>query len=211
MTPRRIYHITHVDNLTAIADAGALRCDALMDGEGGPSAEIGMGRIKRRRRRLPVKSQAETMVAEYVPFYFCPRSVMLYLIYRANAPGLSYRGGQEPIVHLSAPLERALDWVEATGRRWAITFSNASASYARFSSKRSDVERLKWSAIESRDWSRGEIKQSKQSEFLVHQTFPWSLIDCIGVANDGIAKRARRALRGQAASGLIRVQPDWYY
>lgn len=43
-------------------------------------------------------------VGQCVPFYFCPRSVMLYVIYCANHDELSYRGGQGPILHLEADL-----------------------------------------------------------------------------------------------------------
>ena len=49
-------------------------------------------------------------VGDCVPFYFCPRSVMLYLIHRANHPELDYRGGQGPIVHLEADLHEAANW-----------------------------------------------------------------------------------------------------
>ncbi len=45
-----------------------------------------------------------------MPFYFCPRSVMLYLIHQANYPELEYRGGQQSIVNLQADLKAAVDW-----------------------------------------------------------------------------------------------------
>ncbi len=51
---------------------------------------------------MEVKCHPGTKVGEYVPFYFCPRSVMLYILYMGNHPELGYRGGQAPIVHLSA-------------------------------------------------------------------------------------------------------------
>src|SRR5262249_46582806 len=97
----RIYHITHVETLTRIAADGVLWSDAVMVRRGGPAVSIGMSAIKQRRlRELRVTCHPETFVGEYVPFYFCPRSIMLYLVYMANHPELTYRGGQEPIVHL---------------------------------------------------------------------------------------------------------------
>ncbi len=54
---------------------------------GGPAGSIGMSNIKQRRLQLPLRCHKGDSVGEYVPFYFCPRSVMLYLIYRANHPG----------------------------------------------------------------------------------------------------------------------------
>ena len=104
-----IYHITHVDNLAAIVREGVLISDTTMLERGGPSVTIGMSAIKRRRvEDLTVSCHPGTKVGDYVPFYFCPRSVMLYLIYRANHEDLSYRGGEGPIVHLEADLHEVV-------------------------------------------------------------------------------------------------------
>jgi len=46
-------------------------------------------------------------VGDCVPFYFCPRSVMLYLIYQGNHPDLQYHGGQDLVLHLEADLYRS--------------------------------------------------------------------------------------------------------
>jgi ssDNA thymidine ADP-ribosyltransferase, DarT len=60
-----------------------------------------------------------------VPFYFCPRSIMLYLLHRGNHPELDYTGGQRPIVHLVADLHEIVRWAEAQGVRWAFSDRNA--------------------------------------------------------------------------------------
>ena len=92
-----VYHITHVDNLPAIVDEGSLVCDREMIRRGGPAQAVGMSEIKRRRvEQLAVDCHPGTMVGDYVPFYFCPRSVMLYVIHMANHRELAYRGGQGP-------------------------------------------------------------------------------------------------------------------
>jgi hypothetical protein len=94
-TPR-VYHITHVNNLPAIIANGGLISDAAMIARGGPAATIGMGTIKQRRLTLPVKCHPGLNVGDCVPFYFCPRSIMLFVIHCANHPELTYRGGQGP-------------------------------------------------------------------------------------------------------------------
>src|SRR5262245_43359662 len=99
-----IYHITHVDNLPSIIAEGGLHSDATMIARAGPVNAIGMSNIKARRLALPVACHPTDKVGEYVPFYFCPRSIMLFVIHRANHPDLSFRGGQQPIVHLEADL-----------------------------------------------------------------------------------------------------------
>lgn len=112
-----------------------------MIARGGPSATIGMSNIKRRRLALPVRCHPGDRVGDYVPFYFCPRSVMLFVIYCANARELTYRGGQGPIVHLEADLRAVIAWAEEAGRRWAFTLSNAGANYAEFGPARSTCTR----------------------------------------------------------------------
>src|ERR1700687_1641277 len=107
-TPPLIYHITHVDNLPQILADGGLLSDRTMANRGGPSCPVGMSSIKQRRLTLPVTCHDGDFVGDYVPFYFCPRSVMLYLIYMRNHPDLAYRGGQDPIVHLEANVEEVV-------------------------------------------------------------------------------------------------------
>ncbi len=106
----KIYHITHVDNLPSIVAQGGLLSDAAMIAEGGPIAPIGMSTIKQWRLTLPVKCHSGDHVGDYVPFYFCPRSIMLYVIHCSNHPELSYRGGQGPIVHLESNLLDVVNW-----------------------------------------------------------------------------------------------------
>ncbi len=57
MMPARpcVYHITHVDNLPAIIQAGGLWSDTKMLARGGPRVSIGMSTIKERRLKLPVR------------------------------------------------------------------------------------------------------------------------------------------------------------
>lgn len=96
----RIHHITPVANLGRIVEDGCLLSDAAMIAAGGPPVTIGMSRIKQRRLTLPVGCHPPSCVGDFVPFYFCPRSIMLFVIHCANHPDLTYRGGQGPIVHL---------------------------------------------------------------------------------------------------------------
>ena len=41
---------------------------------------------------------------------FCPRSIMLYILHMGNHPDISYKGGQQPIVHLQADFHKVIDW-----------------------------------------------------------------------------------------------------
>lgn len=118
----KLYHILHVDRLPSIVADGGLWCDAEIERHQLPGTVIGMNTIKQRRLRcLRLGSYPDLYVGDCVPFYFCPRSVMLYLIYCANHTELAYRGGQGPIVHLETDLHAVVAWAENNGLRWGFT------------------------------------------------------------------------------------------
>jgi hypothetical protein len=106
----KIYHIVHVDRLASIVADGYLWSDAVIVQRAAPGTTIGMAGIKQRRLSLPVDCHPGDRVGEYVPFYFCPRSIMLYVIYCRNHPALEYRDGQGEIIHLQADLHEAVTW-----------------------------------------------------------------------------------------------------
>jgi hypothetical protein len=208
----KIYHITHVDNLRDIVTTGGLLSDAEMIRRGGPGQTIGLSGIKRRRvEELQVPCHPGTKVGDYVPFYFCPRSVMLYVIHCANHPELTYRGGQDPIVHLEADLHRVVAWANDNRVRWAFSLSNAGAYYTEFRSNLSDLHELDWDAIAARDFRDPDVKECKQAEFLLYGYFPFVLVERIGVFNALIRDTVTQALAGGGYTPCIEVRAEWYY
>ena len=208
----KLYHITHVDNLRAIASDGGLVSDAAMIERGGPVQAIGMSGIKRRRvEELEVDQHPGTKVGDYVPLYFCPRSIMLYVIHCANHPELTYRGGQEPIVHLEADVHAVIQWAERSGVRWAFSLSNAGAYYTEYRSRVEELDQLYWPAITATDFRPDQVKERKQAEFLVHGRFPLDLIERVGVRSAGIQARAAAALSGTGCRVPIEVRQEWYF
>ncbi len=175
----KIYHIVHVDRLASIIADGHLWSDATMTARQGVGTTIGMSNIKQRRLNLPLNSHPDLHVGACVPFYLCPRSVMLYLLFKANDRDLGYRGGQEPIVHLMADLKQTADWAEAHGQRWAFTTTNAGSRFFDDYTNLAQLDQVDWSAVKATYWM-GQ-KDGKQAEFLVERQFPWHLISGVGV------------------------------
>lgn len=207
----RVYHITHVDNLPSILTAERLWSDADMIAQGGPKATIGMSSIKQRRLGLPVVGHPGLMVGASVPFYWCPRSVMLYVLHKGNHSGVTYKGGQEQIVHLEAPLFDIVEWAKQEGRRWAFSLSNAGAQYSEFRTKLADLGDINWDAIQNNYWSDPDVKEGKQAEFLLESYFPFTLVQRIGVQNAAVGKRVHAALTGSPHRPRVEVLPAWYY
>jgi hypothetical protein len=208
----KIYHITHIDNLPRIVADGGLLSDAVMVARGGPDVTIGMSEIKRRRlEELEVTCHPTTFVGEYVPFYFCPRSIMLYMFWRDNRPEITYHGGQEPIIHIEADLRETVAAADQEGRRWAFSLSNAGARYAEFRRDLDDLEDVDWQAVASHDFWKSEVKEGKQAEFLVEEMFSLNLIGRIGVHSTAVRDQAREALSGLDDPPPVAVRPAWYY
>lgn len=206
----KIYHIVHVDRLPSIVADGLLWCDAEIVRRAPPGTTIGMNGIKQRRlTELRLSSHPDLHVGDCVPFYFCPRSVMLYLIYQGNHPEMAYRGGQGPVVHFEADLSAVVAWASAQAVRWAFTLSNA-GSY--FFEDRNDLARLNeinWPAVQARDWRAH--KEGKQAEFLLEQRFPWHLIERIGVHSAAVHRQVVNALPAHGHRPPVEVRRDWYY
>jgi len=208
----KIYHITHVDNLAAIVTEGVLLSDAAMIVREGPSMTIGMSAIKRRRvEEIAVSCHPGTKVGDYVPFYFCPRSVMLYLIHRANHPDLNYRGGQGPIVHLEADLHEVVAWAQEQDRRWAFSLSNAGSYYVEILNRLERLDQINWGAIAATDFRSADIKEGKQAEFLLHGSFPWELVQRIGVISAEMKARAEASLAQATHKPHVEILSNWYY
>ncbi len=212
----KIYHIIHVDRLASVIADGCLWCDAQVLQRNRPGTQIGMSNIKQRRLlELRLSSHPGLLVGGCVPFYFCPRSVMLFIIHMRNHQDLAYRGGQGPIIHLEADLHEVVSWAEQNGRRWAFTLSNAGAYYFE---DRNDLNRLgeiDWDAVQATQWGGNNLphsgKEGKQAEFLLEGCFPWELVSRIGVQSQPVYNQVSAALAGNGHRPTLELKPDWYY
>lgn len=208
----KIYHIVHVDRLASIVADGCLWCDAEMNRRKPVGTTIGMDDIKRRRLyKLRLNSHPGLFVGDCVPFYFCPRSVMLYLIYKRNHEGLTYRGGQEPIIHFEADLRQTVAWATSHGQRWAFTLSNAGAYYFEDRCDLDRLEEIQWDAVRATNFQAPAVKEGKQAEFLLEFQFPWELVTRIGVLSKPVYSQVLNTVQHLAHQPSVRVIPDWYY
>ncbi|MBY0374673.1 MAG: DUF4433 domain-containing protein [Bryobacteraceae bacterium] len=204
----KIYHIVHVDNLASIVADGCLWSDSVMVNRAG-AAVIGNREIKADRLRLPVDCHAGTCVGDYVPFYLCPRSVMLYVISKRNHPNVAYKDGQGPVVHLVADMHEVIEWAGANKRRWAYTDINAANRAADFYNDLANLAKLNWDAIGTMQWA--SCRDHKMAEFLMHENFPWELVSGIGVYSGTIGTRAIAAFGKSAHRPWVKVKQEWYY
>jgi len=206
----KIYHIVHIDRLSSIIREGYLWCDTEINRNPRPGTAVGIPKIKQRRLTKPLASHPGLCVGDCVPFYFCPRSVMLFVIYKQDHPDLPYRGGQDCIVHLEADMRQAVAWAEKWNIRWAFTPSNAGAFDSEDRCDLAHLGEINWDAVQTHDFA--ECKKDKQAEFLVEWRFPWWLVSRIGVISPQRCNQTLGILvnaRGHAPN--VEIRREWYY
>ena len=205
--PAPIYHITHVDNLAGIIANQRLFSDARRRAGACDPVRIGYKHIKDRRMNRPVLIAAGGCLGDYVPFNFCPRSVMLHAIWRGLVDG--YEGGQKRVVHLVSSVQSAV----TVGQPWAFTDRHAEPPEADYFENLDDLHRLRWEIIRANNWGGHERRPFKQAEFLVYDWFPWTAIEAIGVIEDTVAVEVSQILATFDCEHRppVKIEPGWYY
>ncbi|HBE20459.1 MAG TPA: DUF4433 domain-containing protein [Cyanobacteria bacterium UBA11149] len=208
--PTPIYHITHIDNLESILKSDGLIANSRLRRQQIPYRDLAYENIQDRRARIRVPCGAGGVLPDYVPFYFAPRSPMLYTIHKGNIPG--YSQGQNLVIHLVS-LVKAIDDLNLG---FVFTDGHALMEYSDFYD---DIwyldEAIDWEVMGSKYWFDTEEdpnrKCKRQAEFLVHQFCPWTLITEIGVINSTIQGQVQQILQKINHKPLVKIHSDWYY
>ena len=206
--PTLLYHFTHVDNLRSII-RGGLRSDSGVSASS-LAVDVGDQDVKQRRRRRIVPVPPGGVTADYVPFYFAPRSPMMYVISRDGVDG--YSSGLEPLVYIVTTPEE----VVAAGVDVVISDGNCASMLTAFRSGLGELDDLvDWRVMGARYWrdtdEDGDRKRRRQAEFLVHRHVPWSAVTQLATRSKPMLKRVRAILSGAGLDLSVKHQSDWYY
>ena len=113
------------------------------------------------------------------------------------------------VCHVVRDLE-TVSLARSRRRRWAFTTSNAGAAHFEDYCELESLDRIDWEAVQATDW-QGERKFWKQAEFLVEGSFPWRLVQRIGVMTPLAKQQVFALVPDASAQPSIEVRPDWYY
>jgi hypothetical protein len=209
MNPTLIYHITHFNNLRSILSNGGLRCYEEIAKMKHHPVNIAHPSIQDRRSRASVPCGPQGNLHEYVPFYFAPRSPMLYTIHKGNVE--HYKGGQESIIHIVSSVEK----VEETGHEFVFTDGHAIMTFTLFYDDAANLEHIDWEIMGAKYWNDTpqdpDRKRRRQSEFLIYNKLDWSAVIGIGVYSKEMRKEIERILSEEGQSCPVRVRRGWYY
>ena len=203
--PLPIYHITPIDNLESIISEGGLLAYNVMLETGTNYTNIAYENIQYRRARIRVPCGAGGVLHDYVPFYFAPRSPMLYTINQGNVP--NYTQGQEAVIHLVSHVED----IDARGDLdFVFTDGHAVMEFTTFFDDLNYLDNIDWDVMEARYWrdtnEDNDRKRRRQAEFLVRNFLPWELITEIGVMNSTIKANTENILQNFTHKPSVIVQ-----
>ncbi len=205
-----VYHFTRVEHLEAIARHGLLP-DAQAQAAGLLSVEIGNTGIKQARRERVVPIPPGGVVADYAPFYFAPRSPMLYSISSGNVA--TYREGTDRLVYLVSSLED----LATHGLHVLLTDRNAVLQYAEFvdlaHGVRSDF--IDWDLMKATYWNNTDAqpdrRERRMAECLVHERVPWQAFLGVAAKSQEVADEASQILQQPSVASRVVVRPEWYF
>lgn len=199
----KVSHITHINNLAGILEHECLWSDAKRIELGLINQNIGYSHIKQRRLVRPVSVAAGGTIGQYVPFNFCPRSVMLFVIHKRHA---DFQGGQDRVLHLISDV----DTIRLSNQHCFFTDIHADLDYAEQIDDfdritELDIQRI----IHEKYWQ--DFKEEKQAEFLAFESVQWGTIHQIGVKTQAIADEVNQLLQVAQHKPEVVVRPKWYY
>jgi hypothetical protein len=208
-TGTRIYRITHVDNLAQILTDGGVHAPAIALANSVQYKPIHNTGIQDQRSRTQVPCGPRGCVHDYVPFYFAPRSPMLYAILKGKVD--SYQGGQEEVIYLVAIAEQ----LAAAGVAFAFTDGHAIMRLTNFFDDLARLDRVNWDVIRGQ-WFHDtdqfpDRKRQRQAEFLVHQFCPIGQVVGIGTMNDAMKARVESIVAAHGSALVVKTLPAWYF
>lgn len=200
-----VLHLTHVQNLASIRDSGALLADRIAP----TSYSIADSAIKHRRMIKRVPCAPGGVVADYVPFYFAPRSPMLYSIVVGNVPNVSAK--QQDLVYLVFDADELMRF----GLPCVYANGNAASSETEFTTDRRQLsDFIDWELMRAGRWhnTSGDPKRKwrRQAELLVHGRVPLEQLKYF-VVRDNAARAHVSARIGGSRVHTIKTKTDWYF
>jgi len=204
-----IYHITHLNNFSSIIATDGLKSWCSLEQQEINYQNIAHTTIQSQRHFYDVPCGPQNTLHDYIPFYFAPRSPMLYSIHRGGVDG--YDDGQEPVIHLCTTIKSVYEAKSS----FVFTDGHAIMSNSQFYDDLVNLDKIDWDIMKEKYWADTpedlDRKRRRQAEFFVYQFFPWELITYIGVMTANIQKEVAQIVRESSHQPNIQVRRDWYY
>jgi hypothetical protein len=206
-TKALIFRIVHRDNVPWMLDHG-IQCRN--SGAADPAfVNIGNPELIQKRHHHPVRHPMGGTLSDYVPFYFTPFSPMMYNI-KTGWQGISQRENEEIVIAVSS-----LFRLQELGASFLFTDMHAYMAAATFYSDLTDLDKIDWPILQSRDFKRdlndlGKVDRY-QAEALVRGVVPLGGLLGLVCYNAQVESQLRAEMAKRGLNLTIRVLPNWYF
>jgi len=203
-----LFRITHVANLPWLLRHG-------LHAARGQFADPGFVTIgnpdlidKRTRRAVPLPPGG--MLSDYVPFYFTPKSPMLYNI-KTGYNGITKRSNDDIAILVSSCQQ-----MTAGGVTMLYTDRHAYTMTAAWTADMDDLATLiDWDILRRHDFARNDAYPDKmeryQAEALAHRHVPPAALLGIGCVSDRVRSAIEEAVQISGAAVQVFSRPGWYF
>ena len=211
LTPERglLFRIIHVANLPWLL-ANGLHC---ANGAAADPNFVAIGNpdliSKRAQRQVPIIPPGGTL-ADYVPFYFTPKSPMLLNI-KTGYNGVVRRQSQEIAILVSS-----CQAMKNSGVPMLFTDRHAYTATAAWSGNPADLSRMiDWDILCRHDFARDDSYPDKmeryQAEALAHQHVPPNALLGIGCVSEAVRPAIEASVQAVGLAVEVFVRPGWYF
>lgn len=205
-----VMHFTHVSNLPGILDAECLQAHSIVERGSALRVEAADLGIKASRKEIRIGVPPYGCVADYVPFYFAPRSPMLFKLARGGVP--TYTEGQDPLIYLVSTAEA----LAGAGLRCLFSDGNCAAAVTQVFSDLSFLDSVvDWEVMRAQMWKNTaedpDRMRRRMAEFLVHERVPIDGLAGVAVRTDRMKEQVDAELAAHGLALPVRVRPSWYY
>jgi hypothetical protein len=203
----RIFRITHIDNVPWILKHG-LHCQnsSTKDPKFIP---IGMAELIDKRKRRRVDMSPGGTLADYVPFYFTPFSIMMYHI-KTGYGGVTKRPNGEIVILVSS-----LPKLKQVGVRFLFTDGHAYPIETDYYDDLKDLDKIDWPLLQSRNFRTDPEDPGKttryQAEALIHRHVPVSALIGIACYDEAARLKVSRAAGTTGVSVDVRALSHFYF
>lgn len=202
--PTEIYHFTHIDNLSALINTGAILCKNQMTKNNAVYKSSAFDSVQEQRQIHPVPVSPNGTIHDYVPFYFNSLSPMLYTIKNGNIDGVE----MQDLVFFKSTVQA----VESSGCKFAFTDGHGIMMLSDYYNDLANLDKIPWNVVNARYWNDfPDGRRLRQSEFLVYNQFDWNLVQTIGVYNSNILNRVKSLVNGVTHQPHVEIKGNWFF
>lgn len=202
------YRITHINNLPLLLHNGIVNKHHTKASE--EYIEIGNPEIIDVRSTSPVKINGYGMIGDYVPFYFTPKSIMLYNIITGYWHPLVPKRNRSEILVIRCLIEDMTNLP-----RWFFTDGQGNDMASGHYNDLNEIDAIDWQCIQNSDFTKsdGDFDRPRryQAEFLVHHEVPIDNIESLNVYNQQAADVVNDILNENNINLAVNIQPQYFF